>query len=225
MEDRKGDFTGDRKIPLKSPLAGIEKVFVQRAVAWFPRWIEGYHLTLTTILWSAGIMAFGFLARGNVHWLWGASLMLVLQWFTDSLDGALGRRRNTGIPRWGFYMDHFLDFVFMACVFLQYVFLVGEPARYMLVAWAFVYVAIETSSWLAFAAEGEFKITYLGVGPTEIRALFVLVNALVVLFGVHWFEKALPYALGVSVVLCCVIVFRTQSHIWRIDMREKRNRR
>ena len=36
--------------------------------------------------------------------------------FTDSFDGALGRRRDTGIPKWGYYMDHLLDFVFMWCV-------------------------------------------------------------------------------------------------------------
>ncbi len=46
-----------------------------------------------------------------------------LQWFTDSFDGALGRHRDTGIPRWGFYMDHFLDFVFMCPVFIGWSFL------------------------------------------------------------------------------------------------------
>jgi hypothetical protein len=44
--------------------------------------------------------------------------MLGPQWFTDCLDGALGRYRDTGIPKWGYYMDHFLDFVFM-CIALN----------------------------------------------------------------------------------------------------------
>ena len=56
---------------------------------------------LATIIWTAGLLVFGYLAQFNVHWLWGSSVMLAAQWFTDSFDGALGRLRDTGIPKWG----------------------------------------------------------------------------------------------------------------------------
>ena len=171
-----GSFRVDKKVPLRSPLAAIEKRFIERNVGRFPRWIEGYHLTLTTIAWSAGLMIFGCLARGDLRYLWGSSLMLFLQWFTDSFDGALGRHRDTGIPKWGFYMDHLLDYVFMSCVFLQYLPIVTSTSRYLLIAWTFLYGVKMVSSWLAFAAMGEFKITYLSIGPTEIRLFFILLN-------------------------------------------------
>ena len=117
------NFTGDKKVPMKSMLADAEKRFIMANVGKFPKWIEGYHLTLMTIPWTIGLVVFGFLAsRGSMHWLWGSSLMLALQWFTDSFDGALGRLRDTGIPKWGFYMDHFLDYLFMSGVFIGWTF-------------------------------------------------------------------------------------------------------
>jgi len=82
-----------------------------------PKCIETYHLTLTTVLWSLLIIVFSFLARYNIHWLWLVSLMIVFQYLTDLLDGEIGRRRNTGLIKWGFYMDHFLDFSVINCVF------------------------------------------------------------------------------------------------------------
>jgi len=71
-------FQGDRKLPLKSPLAKVERRFIDANVAKFPLWIEGYHLTLMTVLWSAGILIFGYRARTNLNWLWLSSLILLL---------------------------------------------------------------------------------------------------------------------------------------------------
>ena len=116
----KEQFQGDKKLPLKSPLAKAEKRFIDYCVPRFPPWIEGYHLTLTTVLWSAGLILSGYLAKQDLSWLWLASGMLFMQWFTDSFDGALGRYRDTGIPKWGFYMDHFLDFIFMCSILIGY---------------------------------------------------------------------------------------------------------
>lgn len=217
-------FTGDRKVPLKSPLAGPEKAFIAWAVSRIPRWIEGYHLTLTTIAWTAGLLVFGWLAMRDLRWLWGSSAMLFLQWLTDSLDGSLGRYRDTGIPKWGFYMDHLLDYVFMSAVFLQYLPLAeGSPMNTrLLIAWAIIYGILMASSWLAFAATGEFKITFLGVGPTEARLFFILVNTLVIFLGPNLLWRALPFVVPVSFVTCCLIVYRTQRAIWQIDMEKKK---
>ena len=101
-------FNGGKKVPMKSLLAKHKRKFIDSNVAKFPAWIQGYHLTLMTIPLSIGLIVFGCLARNNISWLWLSSLVLFLQWFTDSFDGALGRHRDTGIPKWGFYMDHFL---------------------------------------------------------------------------------------------------------------------
>ena len=218
------EFGGDKKLPMRTLLAKYERRLIDGNVHRFPKWIEGYHLTLMTIPLSAGLIVFGYLARSNYNWLWLSSLMLVLQWFTDCFDGALGRFRDTGIPKWGFFMDHFLDFVFMCSVFIGYSFLaegLSERIVYLLIP---VFGSFMVSSYLSFGATGEFKITYLWAGPTEIRIWFIVLNCLIIRFGTGWIEKALVYILILSIVFLCIVVFRTQKYIWAIDMEEKSRR-
>ena len=216
-------FAGDRKAPMRSPLAALEKKLIHRYVGRFPPWIEGYHLTLATVLWSPGLIVFGYLAQFSLHWLWGSSAMLFLQWVTDSFDGALGRHRDTGIPKWGFHMDHWLDFLFMWCIPVGYTFIVGGSTVPWLFVFAFIYSAMMANAFLGFAATGEFKITYLGLGPTEIRLAFIALNAAIVFFGPRFLEVALPYVVVVFALGLGVIVFRTQRRIWRVERKGVRD--
>ena len=213
-------FGGDKKLPMNSLLARYERRLIDSNVRRFPNWIEGYHLTLTTLLWSIGLIIFGRLARNNYYWLWGSSIMLFLQWFTDSFDGALGRYRDTGIPRWGYYMDHFLDFVFMSSVLIGYSFLLDGSNKQIVYFLIPVSGCFIVSSYLAFGATNEFKVTYLGTGPTEIRIYFIILNCLIIWFGIGWVEKILVYILIVSIAVLCIVVYRTQKYIWKIDMAE-----
>jgi phosphatidylglycerophosphate synthase len=177
-----------------------------------------------TIPWSVGLIAFGYLAKDNLHWLWLSSLMLVLQWFTDSFDGALGKFRDTGIPKWGYYMDHLLDFVFMCSIFIGYSFLVEGINKLLVYLLIPVFGSFMASSFLSFGATSEFKITYLGTGPTEIRIWFIALNCLIIFFGAGWIAKLLVYILILAIILLCVVVYRTQKYIWEIDMRDKASR-
>ena len=221
----KEDFAGDKKAPMRSPLAAVEHRFIHANVHRFPPWIKSYQLTLLTIPWSVGVLVSGYLAaRGNLHWLWGSSLMLFLQWFTDSFDGSLGRHRDAGLVKWGFHMDHFLDFVFMWCVVAQYAFLVDGASRHIVYALAFLYGAVMVNSWLDFAITNEFKITYLGMGPTEIRLFFIVLNTLLIHFGTGFLEAILPYALILWLLLLSAIVYRTQKAVWAMDMADKQRR-
>ncbi|MBE0535363.1 MAG: CDP-alcohol phosphatidyltransferase family protein [Phycisphaerae bacterium] len=209
---------------MKSLMAAPEKRFVDYLTPKFPAWIEGYHLTLLTMPWSAGLIGFGMLAAGDVRWLHASSAMLILQWFTDCFDGALGRYRDTGIPRWGFYMDHFLDFVFMCSVFIGWSFLFGGTDRTLFWFMSLGMGALMINAFLSFGATGDFKITYLRTGPTEMRLFFVAINTSVAFFGVGFIEKTLPYVFVVFILTICVVVYRTQKYIWKMDMAEKESR-
>jgi archaetidylinositol phosphate synthase len=224
MQGKDRAFLGDKKLPLKSPLAKAERRLIDYGVPRFPRWIEGYHLTLSTILWSAGLILAGSLARANLHWLWLASAMLFMQWFTDSFDGALGRYRDTGIPKWGYYMDHFLDFVFMAAALIGYALLFDGLPRTRFLILIPIFGAFMVSSYLSFAATSEFKITFLGAGPTELRLALILLNTAIILFGTGWLQKVLPWVPPLAMLVLSVVVYRTQKYIWRIDMQAKRQR-
>lgn len=223
--DQQQEFHGDKKLPLKSPLAKVERRFIDYWTPRFPRWIEGYHLTLMTVLWSAGLIGFGYLARSSLHWLWLSSVMLFLQWFTDSFDGSLGRYRDTGIPKWGYHMDHFLDFVFMCSALVGYALLFDGPSRTLFLVLVPVFGALMVNSYLSFAATNEFKITFLGLGPTEIRLTLILLNTAIIVCGVRFVEKALPFVWPVGLIVLAVVVYRTQKYVWRIDMNDKSQRR
>ena len=223
MKDQQA-FHGDKKLPLKSPLAKVERRLIDAWTPRFPRWIEGYHLTLMTILWSGGLILFGYLARSSLHWLWLSSLMLFLQWFTDSFDGALGRYRDTGIPKWGYHMDHFLDFIFMCAVLVGYALLFQGQSGTLFLMLVPIYGGLMVNSYLAFAATNEFKITFLGLGPTEVRLLLILLNTALIVFGTAFVQVALPYAFAAGLIVVVVVVYRTQKYIWRIDMADKQAR-
>ena len=214
-------FSGDKKVPLKSLLAKHERKFIDSNVAKFPAWIQGYHLTLMTIPLSIGLIVFGYLARIDLNWLWLSSLVLFLQWFTDSFDGALGRHRDTGIPKWGFYMDHLLDFVFMSSVFLGYSFLFEGLNKVLIFFMVPAFGCLLVSSFLAFGATGEFKITYLRTGLTELRLGFIILNSFITIFGTGFVEKALIYIFTIFTAALCVVIYRTQKYIWNIDMQNK----
>jgi archaetidylinositol phosphate synthase len=220
-----GQFYGDKKLPMRTFLSKWEKKFIDANVPKFPQRIQGYHLTLLTVPWSVGLVVFGYLSRENLSWLWLSSLMLVLQWFTDSFDGALGKLRDTGIPKWGYYMDHLLDFVFMCSIFIGYSFLVDGTGKTIVLLLIPVFGCFMASSFLSFGSTGEFKITYLGTGPTEIRFWFIILNCLIIRFGTGWIQKLLVYILILAIGMLCLVVHRTQKYIWQVDMRDKVNRR
>jgi hypothetical protein len=81
--------------------------------------------------------------------------------------------------------------------------------------------AFMVNSFLSFAATNEFRISYMGVGPTEIRILFIGINTLLILFGKTYLARALPIVLILSAFGLFVTVFRTQKELWALDMKLK----
>ena len=215
-------FAGDKKVG-SSVLSNAEIRFKHWAVPKIPRGIETYHLTMMTLLWSIINVFLGFSVRENLQVLWLVSLMIVLQYVTDLFDGELGRQRRTGLIKWGFYMDHFLDFLFLcSLVFVGYK--ISPPG---LEVWYFALLVIlgayMVNSFLSFAATNEFEIYHYGIGPTETRIVFILVNTIIIWRGTKNFDVLLP-----AVVLLCLLglIFNTyqiQRKLWQYDMRHKSN--
>ncbi len=214
-------FNGDKKVVPQSRLGQMERRFIEKHIDKWPSWIEGHHLTMTTLLWSGGLLVFGYLAQGNAHWLWLSSFMIFLQWFTDSFDGALGRHRDFGIPRWGFYMDHFLDYLFLCAVFVGYSFLVSGIYQTILFVLLGVSVGLMVSVYLFFGAMNSFRIEHFKFGPTDMRILFIAINTFIIFFPVRYFEYSLPIFLAVFSAILLAVVYKMQRSIWQKDMEEK----
>jgi len=214
-------FAGDKKVG-QSLLYNAEGHLRDWLLPKVPRGVETYHLTVTTIVWSLLIVLFSFFARYSIHWLWAVSLMIFFQYITDLLDGAVGRARNTGLVKWGYYMDHLLDYLFLCSILIGYALLLPHPSRSALFFVLALFGAFMVNSFLSFAATNEFQISYMGIGPTEIRLIFILVNAFLVIFGKTYLAPALPFVLALSTFGLFVTVYKTQRILWKIDMREKK---
>lgn len=217
------EFAGATKTST-SILSPLEKRMVSAVLPKIPVWLETYHLTLLTLVWSALIIAFSSLAAGNIRWLWLVSLMVLLQYLTDHFDGKVGKYRDTGLVRWGFYMDHFLDYIFLCSVLIGYAIIVPDRSRYHLFLILAVFGGFMMNSFLAFAATEKFRISYLKFGPTEFRIALMVINTLLILFGKRYMINALPYVAGFSLLALSMLVYGTQKIIWKSDMEDKKRR-
>jgi phosphatidylglycerophosphate synthase len=215
------EFAGAHKTNT-SFLSPLERRMAPIIVPLIPRWLETQHLTMLTLLWSLMILLFSFLAAGNIRWLWLVSLMILLQYVTDFIDGKVGKYRNTGLVRWGYYMDHLLDYFFLCSILVGYAFILPERSRFQLLLMLSLFAAYDFSTFLAFAASDKLKISYLKFGPTEFRLALIVINALLINFGTKHMIGGLKWVNAGAAVGLCVLIYTTQKKIWQLDMESRR---
>ncbi|HKO98259.1 MAG TPA: CDP-alcohol phosphatidyltransferase family protein [Pyrinomonadaceae bacterium] len=202
-------------------LSPLERWLSPLVIPRIPGWIETHHLTMLTLLWSGLIMVFSFLAARNIRWLWLVSLMIAFQWATDHYDGKVGKYRNTGLVRWGYYMDHLLDYFFLCSILIGYALILPERSRFQLLLTLALFAAYDFSTFLAFAATDRLKISYLKFGPTEFRLAIIIINSLLILFGTKHMINGLKWVNGGAAIGLAVLIYSTQKKIWRVDMQGK----
>src|SRR3989442_2888370 len=214
------DFAGAGKtntgllVPLERRLAA----FVLPRV---PRWLETYHLTLLTPLWAIGIGLFGYLAASNLRWLWMTNLMIVLHYFTDHFDGKLGKYRNTGLRKWGFYMDHLFDYGFLCSILIGYSFLIPQKSVFSMMLVLCIFSAFMFHTVLMLAATNEFRVSFSRFGPTELRIALIVINGFIIKFGTRGLRGALPWVAFGGVIALTVLAYIAQRKLWQVDMKAK----
>ncbi len=100
-------------------------------------------------------------------------LLLVVNWFGDSLDGTLARVRSHERPRYGFYVDHVLDAVGILFVIGGLV-LGGFMSLAIGAGFLIAYYLLTIEIALATHTVGTFRISYWKFGPTELRILLAV---------------------------------------------------
>src|SRR4030095_6344580 len=206
-------------------LTPLERRLAPIVLARIPTWLETYHLTLLTLVWSAMILVFSYIARNDLRWLWMVSLFICLQYVTDHYDGKIGKYRNTGLARWGYYMDHLLDYFFLCSVIIGYAFILPEKSRYQIVFTLAIFAGYEVNTFLSFSATDELKISHLKFGPTEFRLALIIINGLLISFGLRYMASSLKYVnIGAAVGLA-LLVYRTHKLVWELDMKNKKGLR
>ena len=160
---------------LTSALAPIER----RALVWMaarlPRSVNSDHLTALALLAMLFCGLSYWLARVTNLGLLFAVLGLAVNWFGDSLDGTLARVRRQQRPRYGFYVDHVVDasgavFLFGGLALSGYM----SPLVALILLAAYLLLLVET--FLATYTLGTFTMSYMKIGPTELRILLAVGN-------------------------------------------------
>jgi phosphatidylglycerophosphate synthase len=197
-------------------LGPLERPALHWLAAHMPAWITPDICTLIG-LGGAVITLTGY-GLSNVHpgFLWLASLGFFINWFGDSLDGTLARFRHIERPRYGYFVDHTTDAVVQVMVFLG----VGlSPyVTYNIACLALVgYLVLSILVYLRTYIAGEFKISYAGLGPTESRAVAVLLNIVMFFFGLQTIQLGQQvfslYDIPVLVVALVLFGFFTDTAI------------
>lgn len=199
-----------------------EKKLVEWLLPKVPSWLETYHLTAMTLFWMILAVVGGYLANKDLIYLCLTSIAIVGQYITDLLDGAVGRLRNTGLVRWGFYFDHILDFGFLCSILLGYWFVTPDQYRYVVFATLILSAAYFVHTMLYFGATGKFEISSFGIGPTEIRLVLVVVNTMLALFDKVIFLNFLRLYFFINAVYLVLNIFLTQKKLWEMDMKKRK---
>lgn len=168
-------------------LGTIERPAIQFLSEKMPGWVTPDMLTLIGFLAAILIAVSYWLSNLNPAFLWLASFGFLLNWFGDSLDGSLARFRKIERPRFGYFIDHTVDAI------TQFIIGIGiglSPYVDLRFALFLVtgYLLVSIHTYITIYIKGIFKISYGGCGPTEIRVLAIMVNALLYWTGVPEFH-------------------------------------
>lgn len=176
---------------------GVFAAIEKRTLIWIaerlPRWVNSDHLTLLALLSMALAGGAFWAARYWLPALGFVIVALILNWFGDSLDGTVARVRKHERPRYGFYVDHVLDIVGITLL-VGGLTLSGFMTPLIAMAFLVAYLLVAAEVFLATAVNGQFRMSFLNVGPTELRILLAIgtlmlfVRPTVSLFGLGEFR-------------------------------------
>jgi archaetidylinositol phosphate synthase len=161
------------------------------------RWLAGrmparVSPDMLTAIGFAGmvIAAVGYgLASRDPAMLWLASAGLLINWFGDSLDGTVARVRGIERPRYGFFLDNSVD-VLEYAVFAIGMGLSGYLRWELAFAGLAAFYMMMLIELINARATDVLQIAFAGVGLTEVRAVFIVLNA------VMFFVPPTPFSIA-----------------------------
>lgn len=173
----------------------IERPTLRWLAAHAPAWMTPDILTGIGFFGTLVIAAGYILTNFHPGFLWLASLGFIINWYGDSLDGTLARYRHIERPRYGFYIDHTIDAFCEVIVVLALG--ISPYVQFELASLALIgYLLLACLVYINTCINGEFKISYGKLGPTEVRAILIGANTLAFfsgnpVYGNGWFALSL----------------------------------
>lgn len=145
----------------------------ERMLKWVTSDMMTYFGSFGAIVIAAGYI----LSAKNINFLWLASAGFVINWFGDSLDGTIARVRNQQRPKYGFFLDHNIDCLNEAVMFIG----AGlSPLMHLNMALLLYagYMLLSVYVYISAHLKDEFRITYIKMGPTEFRLIAIIINTI-----------------------------------------------
>lgn len=204
-------------------LARQEKRVLRWMCSHVPGQLTPDHLTFFGAI--GAIMVFCGYVAGRAHpgFLWLAIAGYAINWFGDSLDGSLARHRGTERKRYGYFLDHSID----ACsMFLVMIGLgLSGYVRFdiaMLVLVSYFLMCIHV--FLANPVTGRFQLTFLSVGPTELRIGLIILTAMMYfhigdkhIWGFSYLSLLLLLNALILIALFAINTFNTSHELYQTD--------
>lgn len=147
-----------------------------------PAWVTPDQLTTLGFLGAVMVAAGYMLSWIDDEWLGLCLVGYIVNWFGDSLDGSLARWRRTERPAYGYFLDHSVD----AIGTLLMIGAIGaSPYMRLDVALMAVigYFLLSIHTFLAAKVVGEFRLSYMAGGPTELRLMLMTMTVLMSVVG------------------------------------------
>lgn len=196
-------------------LARAERQFLNYLCARLPAWVTPDQLTSVGFIGAMMVAAGYLLSWMNPIWLVLSIIGYGVNWFGDSLDGSLARWRRIERPAYGYFLDHSVDGL---AIFMMVGGLGLSPYLRFDVALICVvcYLLLAIHTFLAAKVLGEFRLSYLAGGPTEMRLMLIAMTGLMPLIGggdigstnMSVFDI---FSLGVAAIL--LMLFLVQSFV------------
>lgn len=199
-------------------LEHIEHRVKHALIPYVPQWVHANHLTLSTYFWAILAAAGGYLGRINRYWLLLISLAMIIQWITDMLDGAIGRIRQSGYIKWGYFMDHFADYIFSCALIIAYALYIPNYTLFFPLVLIMSVGAFFISTFLYYGATDIFEMKWGTISPSELKLVSIVVNVVVVIVGKQVVIIGFPIVAIGSLLLLILVIYRLQKRLAHEDM-------
>lgn len=156
-------------------LARGERRLLTWLCARMPGWVTPDRLTTLGFLGAVMTCVGTALSGDSRDWLWLGVAGYVVNWFGDSLDGSLARFRAIERPRFGYFIDHSTDA--LATLLIGIGFGLSPYVRFDVAVFTICgYLLLSVHSFLAARVMGEFRLSYVAAGPTELRIALIALS-------------------------------------------------
>lgn len=191
-----------------------------------PQWVTPDLLTGFGVAGAFAIFLGYALSGLGEEWLWLAIAGYVAQWFGDSMDGSLARYRKIERPRFGFFIDHSCDGLTLLLILMG----IGL-SPYVQIEAALItlagYLLLSIHAYLATHVLGEMRLSYLAMGPTELR--FALIGTTLMMMWLGYdpglFGRISGFDImfaGVGGILIAIFVVQTLKTARQLATEESR---